>query len=173
MRKFLRVSPYLIVLAIVVIIWMFFKYRSEEWFSKELAFGLSLAISTLITLWYLAVSDFLTVNEPGDTRKNHQTILWLCVAHLTVVLISGLTLNRLEPESSIIIGELADTLSYGLLVPVAILLIFRTRKYMYARSLWWLIIELICPIVGMLTLGPSLLEEAEERKEDASKRREE
>ena len=73
---------------------------------------------------------------------------------------STLAQNFLEDAS---MWDVLDAITAGLFLPICVIMIMRIHQYLYARSIIFIVLEVIFPLIGMLTLSNTLIEEKEER----------
>lgn len=173
MERFLYINPYVHAAVFITCIVLQMQLDRE---SAGLIFLLLLIPNLIAGAWYLAVYAFL-VKELG--RKKSE--LWLAglmvfIPAFVIILACYLTAFHLhgDPSDYAIIDDtdprpvresIRALRNTGLLMllPLVIMLVIRTRQYLYARSIGFIIMETVVPLMGMITLTPALLQEKKER----------
>lgn len=163
MRILLKISPYILVFLIVMGAWGFAQYHEELDHWHELKYILYVGPVLISLLWLFAVSDFLNHELKEKPQENNVLIIALGLIYGVLILVTG----YIEYFTQVSVPVLFDSKWGGLLIqvvsiPLVVLIIVKIRRYMYARSLWWLILEILIPVVGILTLTAALKEEKAE-----------
>ena len=174
MEKLLKIHP---VILLALVIGPFFVLRKTSGDSELLAFILLFTPFLVINVWYMAVYIFLW-KELNEKRSD----LLLMTVLIGVPLLANILYcyyasyssfgNHFKIDRDISGEELGSAQwiarefrywRYTLLLPLWIALAIRTKKYLYARSVGFILMELIVPLMGMITLSPVLLKEKKER----------
>ena len=167
MRYFLKVSPYLMLTFIIGCIVMIFQFSDQPWMSGILLMAIAIVPHLLIGLWYLGVNDFIKHNVEDDHRQSFMVVQALGWAYIILGTTTSYQSVFAENEGLQIGAAILHKFIALLCLPMGGLLIFRVRKYMYARSLWFLIVELLVPLQGILSLSTSLWAERKELQKEA------
>ena len=138
-------------------------------FSPEINFALFFIPFFMVHGWYFLVYNFL-----NKELQKSKTGLILVSFFIILSLITGginlyvnvfaeqtaLAQNFLEYTS---MWDILDALTAAAFIPICVFMIIRVHQYLYARSLLFIVLEIIFPMIGMLTLSNTLIEEKEER----------
>ncbi len=118
-----------------------------------------------IYIWHMGVYDF----QYKELKMRNKSEYGVVHALLLLVLINGVVQFFVEDlyteESPLSLFDILNVASVVLMIPVIYLNYRITKKYLYARSSWWIIFELLIPLIGITTLTPTLLAEKKELSE--------
>ena len=143
--------------------WAFINYHEELTQMQGMKFLLYSMPALIGLLWLLGINDFLNHELKENAKENNGLIVILGALYGLVILLTGYLQVYTDMELAILSeSKWAGLIIQSISVPFAVLLVMKTRRYMYARSLWWLILEVVFPIVGILTLTSALKEEKAE-----------
>lgn len=162
MRRILNLYPLFIL--IIIIGWYFAIFNLGKIQYKNLEISTWIGPFIVIYVWLMSIYDFqyheLKMKNPMQYILVNIVLLGLMSLGLLRFAYTDVQLGN-EP-GGMSLYNLFNIISIVLYLGVATIFFLITRKYLYARSPWFVFVEILAPIVGIMTLSPTLLQEKKE-----------
>lgn len=120
----------------------------------------------VLLIWYLAIYDFLrdVLKLKNDAEKVIIPLLICAEAALWLYTSFRIQATPFEELNlSLIIAF--ELLQMAIFIAIVVVLTKHIKAYLYARSTWWIVVEILVGIIGIFTLTPTLQEEYKHRLE--------